>query len=207
MATDNRRSNLGELEQSATNNPRSGTVPHYGGRYQAGSMTGTKASAGEANDYQRYQKESLDLGSLADHSFGATNSSDYSPGSDYFNNLAGGERLGESFPKGNGDSQGRSQVDGQQSGGLEQDHRAQRDLGNQERDASIDSSKFDGSMNGGVGKGAGGGLKNLAFRGSLARNGVLAVSIAGFFTAGFFMIGGLGEMLQAANIFKDFNLG
>ena len=207
MATDNRRSNLGELEQSAANNPRSGTVPHYGGRYQAGSMTGTKASAGEANDYQRYQKESLGLGPLADHSFGATNSSDYSPGSDYFNNLAGGERLGESFPKGNGDSQGRSQVDGQQSGGLEQDHRAQRDLGNQERDASIDSSKFDGSMNGGVGKGAGGGLKNLAFRGSLARNGALAVSIAGFFTAGFFMIGGLGEMLQAANIFKDFNLG
>ena len=207
MATDNRRSNLGELEQSAANNPRSGTVPHYGGRYQAGSLTGTKASAGEANDYQRYQKESLGLGPLADHSFGATNSSDYSPGSDYFNNLAGGERLGESFPKGNGDSQGRSQVDGQQSGGLEQDHRAQRDLGNQERDASIDSSKFDGSMNGGVGKGAGGGVKNLAFRGSLARNGTLAVSIAGFFTAGFFMIGGLGEMLQAANIFKDFNLG
>ncbi len=207
MATDNRRSNLGELEQSAANNPRSGTVPHYGGRYQAGSMTGAKASAGEANDYQRYQKESLGLGPLTDHSFGATNSPDYSPGSDYFNNLAGGEHPGESFPKGNGDSQGRSQADGQQSGGLEQDHRTQRDLGNQERDASIDSSKFDGSMNGGVGKGAGGGLKNLAFRGSLARNGVLAVSIAGFFTAGFFMIGGLGEMLQAANIFKDFNLG
>ena len=44
MATDNRRSNLGELEQSAANNPRSGTVPHYGGRYQAGSMTGSSAS-------------------------------------------------------------------------------------------------------------------------------------------------------------------
>ncbi len=70
MATDNRRSNLGELEQSVANNPRSGAVPHYGGRYQAGSLTGTKASADEANDYQRYQKESLGLGPLADRSLG-----------------------------------------------------------------------------------------------------------------------------------------
>lgn len=213
MATDNRRSNLGELEQSAANNPRSGTVPHYGGRYQAGSMTGTKASAGEANDYQRYQKESLDLGPLADHSFGATNSSDYSPGSDYFNNLAGGERLGESSPKGNGDSQGQSRADGQQSGGLEQDHRAQRDLGNQERDASIDSSKFDGSMDGSKDKSKSGGLggkkgvsAGFAGMGTRAVAGIAMLIVLAFLVISFYLAGGLGRMIQAAAFLREYGL-
>ena len=84
-------SELAELEQSVANS-RSGETPHYGGRYQPGSLTGTKPAADGVNDYQRYQQEAFGT----DTSTGESGSEpDYSAESGYLGKLAGGEHLGE----------------------------------------------------------------------------------------------------------------
>ena len=193
-------SELAELEQSAANS-RSGETPHYGGRYQPGSLTGTKPAADGVNDFQRYQQEAFST----DTSAGRSGSEpDYSTESGYLGKLAGGEHLGESAP-GNGQSEQADQP--QEDGGDRPSDSAQRDLGEQERDASIDSGKFDGSMKGREGKGRSSKAYGAAFRLMSARNGILLTVISGLFTLGFFFLSGLGQMIQAAGIFKDFNMG
>lgn len=193
-------SDLAKLEQSAANS-RSGETPHYGGRYQPGSLTGAKPAADGVNDYRHYQQEAFGAGAPAAESGGEP---DYSAESGYLGKLAGGEHLGESA-SGNGSSERADQP--REDGGGQPSDSAQRDLGEQERDASIDSGKFDGSMKGREEKGRSSKAHNTAFRLMSARNGILLTVISGLFTLGFFFLSGLGQMIQAAGIFKDFNLG
>lgn len=215
MATDNRRSNLGELEQSAANNPRSGTVPHYGGRYQAGSLTGGSAST-EVDD-DDYMSSYPQVGYSQDAPQPAGESgvtpdysgySDYSPGSDYFDNLSK-DRTGN-----DGQDKEKSQQDkgpnGPSGSGKDQ---SKRDLGGQERDASIDSSKFDGSMDGSKDKSKSNGLggkkgisASFAGMGTQAVAGIVILIALAFLVISFYLAGGLGRMIQAAAFLREYGL-
>ena len=216
MATDNRRSNLGELEQSAANNPRSGTVPHYGGRYQAGSMTGSGAPAETSDDdYLSSYPQVTSLPSDGSGETGVPNGSsdysgysDYSPGSDYFDNL-GKDRTGNDGQDKEKDQQGKGSNGPGGSGG----DRSKRDLGGQERDASIDSSKFDGSMDGSKDKSKSGGLggkkgvsAGFAGMGTKAVAGIAMLIILAFLVISFYLAGGLGRMIQAAAFLREYGL-
>ena len=153
MATDNRRSNLGELEQSAANNPRSGTVPHYGGRYQAGSMTGT--SRASSNYPHIDSNKALPVPDDEDDENDYSYYSDYSPGSNYFDRLAKGENNNlDDLDQGSNEEEeggGGSDFDIRDRNSEDKDSRnePQRDLGTRERDASIDSSGFNNRSEGG----------------------------------------------------------
>ena len=153
MATDNRRSNLGELEQSAANNPRSGTVPHYGGRYQAGSMTGT--SRASSNYPHIDSNKALPVPDDEDDENDYSYYSDYSPGSNYFDRLAkGGNNNLDDLDQGSNEEEeggGGSDFDIRDRNSEDKDSRnePQRDLGTRERDASIDSSGFNNRSEGG----------------------------------------------------------
>ncbi|RYC75900.1 CHAP domain-containing protein [Candidatus Nanoperiomorbus periodonticus] len=216
MATDNRRSNLGELEQSAANNPRSGTVPHYGGRYQAGSLTGSGAPAETSDDdYLSSYPQVTSLPSDGPGETGVPNGSsdysgysDYSPGSDYFDNL-GKDRTGNDGQDKEKDQQGKGSNGPGGSGG----DRSKRDLGGQERDASIDSSKFDGSMDGSKDKSKSGGLggkkgvsAGFAGMGTRAVAGIAMLIILAFLVISFYLAGGLGRMIQAAAFLREYGL-
>ena len=215
MATDNRRSNLGELEQSAANNPRSGTVPHYGGRYQAGSMTGSSASTEvDDDDYMSSYPQvsySQDAPQPSGESGGApdySGYSDYSPGSDYFDNL-GKDRTGNDGQDKEKDQQGKGSNAPGGSGG----DQSKRDLGGQERDASIDSSKFDGSMDGSKDKSKSGGLggkkgvsAGFAGMGTKAVAGIAMLIVLAFLVISFYLAGGLGRMIQAAAFLREYGL-
>lgn len=215
MATDNRRSNLGELEQSAADNPRSSTVPHYGGRYQAGSLTGSSASAEvDDDDYMSSYPQvgySQDAPQPAGESGGTpdySGYSDYSPGSDYFDNLSK-DRTGN-----DGQDKEKSQQDkgpnGSSGPGKGQ---SKRDLGGQERDASIDSSKFDGSMDGSKDKSKSNGLggkkgisAGFAGMGTQAVAGIVILIALAFLVISFYLAGGLGRMIQAAAFLREYGL-
>ena len=215
MATDNRRSNLGELEQSAANNPRSGTVPHYGGRYQAGSMTGSGAPAETSDDdylssypqvsySQDAPQPSGESGGVPDYS----GYSDYSPGSDYFDNLSK-DRAGN-----DGQDKEKSQQDkGSNGSSGSGEDQSKRDLGGQERDASIDSSKFDGSMDGSKDKSKSNGLggkkgvsAGFAGMGTKAVAGIAMLIVLAFLVISFYLAGGLGRMIQAAAFLREYGL-
>ncbi len=216
MATDNRRSNLGELEQSAANNPRSGAVPHYGGRYQAGSLTGSSAPAETSDDdYLSSYPQVTSLPSDGSGETGVPNGSsdysgysDYSPGSDYFDNL-GKDRTGNDGQDKEKDQQGKGSNAPGGSGG----DQSKRDLGGQERDASIDSSKFDGSMDGSKDKSKSGGLggkkgvsAGFAGMGTQAVAGIAMLIILAFLVISFYLAGGLGRMIQAAAFLREYGL-
>ena len=215
MATDNRRSNLGELEQSAANNPRSGTVPHYGGRYQAGSMTGSSASTEvDDDDYMSSYPQvsySQDAPQPSGESGGApdySGYSDYSPGSDYFDNLSK-DRTGNDGQDKEKDQQGKGSNAPGGSGG----DQSKRDLGGQERDASIDSSKFDGSMDGSKDKSKSNGLggkkgvsAGFAGMGTKAVAGIAMLIVLAFLVISFYLAGGLGRMIQAAAFLREYGL-
>ena len=215
MATDNRRSNLGELEQSAANNPRSGTVPHYGGRYQAGSLTGSGAPAETSDDdyMSSYPQASYsqDAPQPSGESGGApdySGYSDYSPGSDYFDNLSK-DHTGNDGQDKEKDQQGKGSNAPGGSGG----DQSRRDLGGQERDASIDSSKFDGSMDGSKDKSKSNGLggkkgvsAGFAGMGTKAVAGIAMLIILAFLVISFYLAGGLGRMIQAAAFLREYGL-
>lgn len=215
MATDNRRSNLGELEQSAANNPRSGAVPHYGGRYQAGSLTGSSASTeADDDDYMSSYPQvsySQDAPQPSGESGGApdySGYSDYSPGSDYFDNL-GKDRTGNDGQDKEKDQQGKGSNAPGGSGG----DQSKRDLGGQERDASIDSSKFDGSMDGSKDKSKSNGLGgkkgvSAGFAGmrTKAVAGIAMLIVLAFLVISFYLAGGLGRMIQAAAFLREYGL-